>query len=100
MDNFMIPGNIQGGFNWYIGINEARSRIWRDGAPELPKIKVPAQFFWGEGDPLIKFEWADRLGDYFADYSLKVAPEAGHFVHYERPEASNREITEFFSAES
>lgn len=98
VDNFLKPGNIQGGFNWYIGIDGARTEIWRHGAPELPKIEVPARFFWGEDDPLIKVEWADRLGDYFADYSFKPASEAGHYVHYETPEAANREIAGFFSS--
>ncbi len=97
VDNFMKPGNLQGGFNWYVGIDEARTEIWCRGAPDLPKIEVPTRFYWGEQDSLIKIEWADRLGDYFSDYSFERAPEAGHFVHYERPEAANREISAFFS---
>lgn len=98
VDNFMKPGNLQGGFNWYLGINEARTEVWEHGAPELPKIDVPTRFFWGEEDPLIKIEWANRLGDYFSDFSFKAASGAGHFVHYEQPEAANQEIIDFFSA--
>ena len=98
VDNFMKPGNLQGGFNWYIGIDEARTGLWRHGAPELPKIEVPARFFWGEEDPLVKIAWADRLGEYFSDYSFAAANGAGHFVHYEKPEAANREIAGFFSS--
>lgn len=97
VDNFMKPGNLQGGFDWYVGINDARTKIWRHGSPEMAKIEVPSRFYWGAKDPLIKIEWADRLGDYFSDYSFEPAPEAGHFVHYEKPEAANREIAEFFS---
>jgi pimeloyl-ACP methyl ester carboxylesterase len=63
------------------------------GAPKLPKIGVPARFFGGERDPLVKIAWADRLGEYFS-----AAEGAGHFVHYERPEAANREIVGFFSS--
>ena len=37
-----------------------------------------------------KIAWADRLGEYFSDYSFSAAEGAGHFVHYERPEAANR----------
>jgi pimeloyl-ACP methyl ester carboxylesterase len=98
VDNFMKPGNLQGGFNWYIGIDEAKTGLWRHGAPELPKIEVPARFFWGEEDPLVKISWADRLGEYFSDYSFAAAEGAGHFVHYEKPEAANREIAGFFSS--
>ncbi|MGH3087747.1 MAG: alpha/beta fold hydrolase [Rubrobacteraceae bacterium] len=97
VDNFMKPGNLQGGFDWYVGINEARTKMWRHGAPEMARIEVPTRFFWGAKDPLIKIEWADRLGEYFSDFSLEPAPEAGHFVHYETPEAANREISDFFS---
>ncbi len=63
----------------------------------MPKIEVPTRFLWGEDDPLVKIEWADRIGDYFSDYSFEAAPGAGHFVHYEKPEAANREIIDFFS---
>ena len=98
VDNFMKPGNLQGGFNWYIGVDKARTELWRYGAPELPKIEVPTRFFWGEEDPLVKIAWADRLGEYFSEYSFSAAEGAGHFVHYERPEAANREIVEFFAS--
>ncbi len=97
VDNFMKPGNLQGGFNWYVGIDEARTAIWRHGASELPKVEVPARFLWGEEDPLVKIEWADRLSDYFSNYSFQAAPGAGHFVHYEKPATANREILGFFS---
>jgi pimeloyl-ACP methyl ester carboxylesterase len=96
VENFMQPGNLQGGFDWYSGINEARMKVMREGAPKLPKIEVPARFLWGVSDSIIRSEWADRLGEYFADYSLEVAEEAGHFVHYEQPELANREILRFF----
>jgi len=97
VDNFMKPGNLQGGFNWYVGIDEARTEVMRHGPPELPKIEVPARFFWGKEDPLIRIEWADRLGDYFSDYTFAAVPGAGHFVHYGAPGAANREISRFFS---
>ena len=97
VNNFTKPGNLQGGFNWYVGIDEARTEVWRQGAPKLPKIGVPTRFLWGVEDPLIRIRWADRLGEYFSDYSFEAAPGAGHFVHYERPKAANREIIRFFS---
>ena len=98
VDNFMKPGNLQGGFDWYVATNESRLRLIRDGAPEMPKIEVPARVLWGESDPILKVRWADRLGDYFANYSLEAARGAGHYVHYEKPELANREISTFFEA--
>ncbi len=97
VDNFMRPGNLRGGFDWYVGVGEARMKMMREGAPDLPKIQPPAYFLWGESDPILKVRWADRLGDYFADFELEPATGAGHFVHYERPELANGRITRFFS---
>jgi pimeloyl-ACP methyl ester carboxylesterase len=97
VDNFMRPGNLRGGFDWYVGVGEARMKMMREGAPELPKIEAPAYFLWGESDPILKVRWADRLGDYFANFELEPAPGAGHFVHYERPDLANDRITRFFA---
>jgi pimeloyl-ACP methyl ester carboxylesterase len=97
VDNFMAPGNLQGGFNWDIGVNATRLELIRQGPPDLPKIEVPAHFFWGVSDPVIKIIWADRLGDNFSNYTFTRAEEAGHFVQYERPERANQEILRFFS---
>jgi pimeloyl-ACP methyl ester carboxylesterase len=98
VDNFMKPGNLQGGFDWYIGTNESRIDLIRNGPPEVPKIETPTRVRWGESDPVLKVEWADRLGDYFADLDFAPMREAGHFAHYERPDVANREISDFFGA--
>ena len=97
VDNFMRPGNLRGGFDWYVGVGEARMQMMREGAPDLPKIKPPAYFLWGENDPILKVRWADRLGDYFTTFELEPVPGTGHFVHYERPGLVNGRITQFFS---
>jgi pimeloyl-ACP methyl ester carboxylesterase len=97
VDNFMQPGNLQGGFDWYIGTRESRLDLIRNGPPELPKIETPIRVRWGEGDPILKVEWADLLGDYFSDVDFAPFGGAGHFAHYERPDIANREILEFFS---
>ncbi len=52
----------------------------------------------GGSDSVLKVEWADRLGDYFENYDFTPAAEAGHFVHYERPDLANRAIAQFFRA--
>ncbi len=98
VDNFMKPGNLQGGFNWYISTNESRIALIRDGAPELPKIETPTRVLWGESDSVLRIEWADRLGDYFSNLDFSPAEGAGHFVHYEKPELASREISDFFRA--
>ncbi len=97
VDNFTKPGNLQGGFDWYVAASAARMAAMRGETPDLPKIEVSAYFLWGEEDPVLKIEWSDRLGDYFSDYAVEPARNAGHFVHYERPELANREISRFFT---
>jgi pimeloyl-ACP methyl ester carboxylesterase len=98
VDNFMQPGNLQGGFDWYIDTNESRIGLIRNGPPEMPKIETSTRVRWGESDPILRVEWADGLGDYFADLDFAPLRGAGHFAHYERPDLANREILEFFSA--
>ncbi len=98
VENFMKPGNLQGGFNWYISTNEGRIKQIQQGPVELPKIETPTRVLWGVSDSVLKVEWADRLGDYFANLDFSPAEEAGHFVHYEKPELANEEISGFFRA--
>lgn len=52
----------------------------------------------GASDPILKVEWADRLGEYFADCDFAPVPEAGHFVAWERPEIAVAEISDFFAS--
>lgn len=99
VDNFMKPGNMQGGFNWYTAVNELRLRAMREGPLDVPKIDLPTRVFWGEEDRVLKSEWTDRLGDYFSDLrKVDVVPEARHFVHYEKPDLANSEIISFFNS--
>jgi len=96
VDNFMKPGNIEGGFAWYKASHEARMALVRDGAPDLPRIETPSRFFWGRHDPILLSDWHDTLADYFVDPEIEIADGAGHFVHLERPDAANDRVTDFF----
>jgi pimeloyl-ACP methyl ester carboxylesterase len=96
LENFMKLGNLQGGFNWYIATNASRIELIRKGPPDLPKIETPTCVRWGSSDSVLRVEWAYQLGDYFSDYDFTPVPQAGHFVHYERPNLANREIAKFF----
>ena len=99
IDNFMKPGNMQGGFNWYVAVNELRLKISREGPLDAPRIDVPTRVFWGADDPVLKAEWSDNLGDCFGDLrEVDIVSEAAHFVHYEQPERTNEEIIRFFNS--
>ncbi|WP_425403122.1 alpha/beta fold hydrolase [Hwanghaeella sp.] len=97
VDNFMKPGNIEGGFAWYKASHEARMALIRDGAPDLAPIETPARFFWGRHDPILRSDWTDNLGDYFANAEIEIADSAGHFVHFEAPDRANPRVIDFFN---
>jgi len=54
--------------------------------PQTLQISQPTVVLWGERDPVMQAAWADRLGDYFAQLSLQLLPDVGHFVPFEAPE--------------
>ncbi|MCY4590982.1 MAG: alpha/beta hydrolase [Alphaproteobacteria bacterium] len=97
VENFMQADNIQGGFDWYAGVNEMRLRTMKGLVDPEPPIEVPVRVLWGAHDPVIKCEWADRLGDHFTDAEITIVARAGHFVHYERPDYANREMLAFLA---
>ncbi|PXW65969.1 alpha/beta hydrolase [Methylobacterium sp. B4] len=95
-DNFLAPGNLQGGFNWYLSQQESRLAMLRGEAPALPPIAVPTGIRWGTRDPLFPYAWTDRLGDTFSDLDLAPFEGAGHFPHREQPDAAAKMIADFF----
>jgi pimeloyl-ACP methyl ester carboxylesterase len=99
VDNYLRPHNLQGGFNWYLSSNDSRRAVIEERAPPVPFITAPTRVFWGRKDPSIKAEWSDRLDRFFVDLDLGFCEDAGHFVHYERPDAAAREIARFFGGE-
>jgi len=98
VDNFLKPGNLQGGFNWYIAMDGERRALAAGTQPKQPAINVPTRILWGENDPMAKTEWADRLGEFFSNYTLKWVPDTGHFVQYERPDLFNTEVIQYFAS--
>jgi len=83
------------------------ARVWRDyleGAVlsidqdyvlSLREIDVPTLILWGEQDPLFPHEDQERLAAAIPGATLKVYPETGHAVHWDRPEWVVRDLEEF-----
>ena len=83
------------------------ARVWRDyleGAVlsidqdyvlPLREIDVPTLILWGEQDPLFPREEQERLAAAIPGATLKIYPETGHAVHWERPEWVVRDLEEF-----
>jgi len=96
VDNFLSDGNLQGGFNWYVSVNAARLQMMRGNAPKLPPIETPTFVLWGRHDPVLKSEWADKIGEHFTQSTVEFAEDAGHFVHYESPKLAAQKMSTFF----
>jgi pimeloyl-ACP methyl ester carboxylesterase len=85
------------------------ARVWRDyleGAVlsidqdyvlPLRAIDVPTLILWGERDPLFPREEQERLAAAIPGATLKVYPETGHAVHWDRPEWVVRDLEEFMN---
>jgi pimeloyl-ACP methyl ester carboxylesterase len=95
VDNFMRPGNLQGGFDWYLGIARIRALTASGALPPPPSIAVPSYFYWGANDPVLRFDFSDRLGDFFTNFTLEKAEDAGHFGHFEQPQRANERLLRF-----
>ena len=96
VDNFLKPGNLQGGFNFYLSNHKQRVLAAEGKLPPLPPITVPACVRWGARDPVLPVAWADSLEKVFTDLDFKPLPGLGHFPHWEDPDRAASEIVAFF----
>lgn len=93
---FLRPGRLAGGFAWYKAANARRLEAMQKPAAAPAKITVPTRVLWGESDPILRAEWRDTLPEIFTDLTVELAPDAGHFVHWEQPALANQRIAAFF----
>ena len=96
VDNFLKPGNLEGGFAHYRAAHAGRVAMLKGEAPALPPIEVPTCVRWAEHDPIFPYAWTDRLGETFTDLDLAPLPGIGHFPHREDPARAAAEIAGFF----
>jgi pimeloyl-ACP methyl ester carboxylesterase len=96
IDNFMKPGNLEGGFAYYKGAHAGRIAMLEGTAAALPPIALPTCVRWGGCDPLFPTAWTDTLHETFSTLDLEVLEDVGHFPHREAPERAAEEIGRFF----
>ena len=96
VDNFMVPGNLSGGFAYYRAAHANRIAAMTEQAPQLPPITTPTCVRWAEHDAIFPFAWTDRLGETFTDLDLAMFEGVGHFPHREDPDRAAAEIAGFF----
>jgi pimeloyl-ACP methyl ester carboxylesterase len=89
VDNMLVPGNLQGGFNWYVSHAKATP-------PPATPIAIPTKILWPESDAVFPIAWMDRLPEFFSDLDASIFPGVGHFPHQEVPARAAEQIAEFF----
>lgn len=84
VDAYARPGAFAASLAYY----RARAAAKDAKAAGIPiaRIVQPTSVLWGESDPVIPVSWSDRLGDTFADFTLKTLRGVGHFVPWEAPD--------------
>jgi non-heme chloroperoxidase len=89
-ESLKLPARV-----WRDYLEEAVLSIDQDYVLELREIDVPTLMLWGERDPLFPREEQERLAAAMPGATLKVYPETGHAVHWDRPEWVVRDLEEF-----
>jgi 3-oxoadipate enol-lactonase len=67
------------------------------GMDDLRGLKVPALFIAGEYDHLSPPDVLQQLADFVPNGRFQLITNAGHSVHFERPDEFNRVLAEFLS---
>ncbi|MEX2246573.1 MAG: alpha/beta hydrolase [Dehalococcoidia bacterium] len=91
VEAYSQPGALRGGFNCY----RAAFRGFGQAGPGTAKVTPKTLVLWGDGDSILPYEWSDKLGDTFEDFTLKKIEGAGHFMMREAPDRVNAEILAF-----
>ena len=89
-ESFKLPAHV-----WRDYLEQAVLSIDHDYVVELREIRAPTLILWGEQDALFPREEQERLAAAIPGATLKVYPETGHAVHWERPEWVVRDLEEF-----
>jgi pimeloyl-ACP methyl ester carboxylesterase len=85
-DRYAQPGAFTRSIGWYRGGSGMVAHSLAETPPER-RIAAPTTVLWPEHDPLFPRAWADRLHEFFEDFTLTDLPGAGHFSPLEAPAA-------------
>jgi non-heme chloroperoxidase len=89
-ESLKLPARV-----WRAYLEQAVLSIDHDYVRELREIEAPTLILWGEKDPLFPREDQERLAGAIPDATLKVYPDTGHAVHWDRPEWVVRDLEAF-----
>jgi non-heme chloroperoxidase len=89
-ESLKLPAHV-----WRDYLEQAVFSIDHDYVLELREIKAPTLILWGEQDALFPREEQERLAAAIPGATLKVYPDTGHAVHWDRPEEVVRDLEVF-----
>jgi non-heme chloroperoxidase len=89
-ESLKLPARV-----WSDYLEQAVLSIDHDYVLGLRNIEAPTLMLWGEQDPLFPREEQERLAAAISHASLKIYPDTGHAVHWDRPEWVVRDLEEF-----
>jgi pimeloyl-ACP methyl ester carboxylesterase len=93
------PGALTAALNYYRAALRHRDPRTRQPASAWPKIRMPTLMIWGEQDIALRKELTLGMEPLFeAPLTLHYVPDAGHFVHQDRPALVNEWLAEFCGA--
>jgi pimeloyl-ACP methyl ester carboxylesterase len=62
---------------------------------DFKKVKAPTLLIWGEKDKFLLKNTIDGIENFVPDITIKLFPDASHWVHRDEPEAVNKALKEF-----
>jgi pimeloyl-ACP methyl ester carboxylesterase len=78
-------------FGWKPYMHNPHLKRW------LHRIRLPTLLLWGEQDRIVPPAYAEGFRREIPHATLRVIPDAGHFPHWEQPEAFARHLSDFAS---
>jgi pimeloyl-ACP methyl ester carboxylesterase len=79
-------------FGWKPYMHSPRLKHW------LHRIDLPTLLLWGEQDAIVTPSYGQRWRDFLPGATMEIIPDAGHYPHWEQPQAFVRHVTAFVAS--
>ncbi len=79
-------------FGWKPYMHNPRLKNW------LHRIDIPTKLIWGAQDGVVSTTYAEAWRSRIPGATLEVIPDAGHYPHWEQPDAFAASLTAFTNA--
>ena len=83
------PGQARARVDCYIAMRD------NDLSNRLSEIDTPALILWGAEDNTVPLRDAGVVADVWPDADLRIIPNAGHWLHFETPDITRRQVAAY-----